>query len=306
MGPMCCLMLQRARRGGLPVAVGIAAFWTGLLTSRADAQTAVPGEPSPPARHGFVLAANVALGGVTAGVLQWRRDGSFLDGFWRGAIGGFGTYGGKVLVTADAPGAGTAGRIVSAVGASVTRNASEGLPTFHRLVVPVGPVRVHWHPATGEIRPSLDVVGTAVLLTRAAGRDGARLHLGHSLASGAPVFSAGDWDETYPWHARHIAGTIVLGGGDGDYDGYDRFIRRVLVHERVHVLQYDQAWILWGDPLEKRALTRIGVPERVARLLDVSMHAPLLLGVRHVLPYGDRPWEREAHLLSGTWRDRGH
>jgi hypothetical protein len=284
--------------------LGMATGASLILAAPLPAQAPVAAEPAPPTRHAYVLAANVALGGLTAGVRQWRNDGSFLDGFWRGAVGGFATYGGKVMVTADAPGAGTAGRIVAAVGASVSRNAAEGLPTFHRLVLPLGPVRLHWQPATGEVRPSVDVVGTVVLAVSVAGRDGARLHLGHSLASAAPVFSARNWNrDDYHWHARHLAGTIVLGGGDAAHDGYDRFRSRLLAHERVHVLQYDQAWILWGDPLEKNVLAAIGVPDGIARVLDLSMHTPLLIGLRHTLSYADRPWELEAHLLSRTWRD---
>jgi hypothetical protein len=55
--------------------------------------------------------------------------------------------------------------------------------------------------------------------------------------------------------------------------------------------------------LEKSVLAAMGVPAGIARLLDVSVHAPLLIGLRHALQYADRPWEAEAHVLSRTWRD---
>jgi hypothetical protein len=265
--------------------------------------TASP-EPTPPARHGTVIAVNMLLGGVTAGLRQWQADGSFLDGFWRGAAGGLGTYAGKVIVTQDFPGAGFAGRSVAAVGASITRNASEGQPTFHRLIIPVGPVRLHWQPGAGTIHPSLDVIGVATLVTNAMNSRDAVLDIDGSLSSGAPVLRARNWTPDWGWHARHEAGAILMGGANADYDGYDTFMRRVLHHERIHVLQYDQAYILWGDPAERAVLEALGAPGLLVRHLDFSMHVPLFLGLKQVLRYDDRPWEREAEHLSGTWRDR--
>ncbi|HSJ05791.1 MAG TPA: hypothetical protein VK936_03745 [Longimicrobiales bacterium] len=297
----------RARRArAIALVAALAASSPAAVPARVAAQTPAPlplHEPQASVSdHAAVLAVNVALAGLTAGVRQWRSGGSFLDGLWRGGLGGAGTYAGKLIVTADAPGAGFAGRAVAAAGASVSRNASDGLPSFHRLVIPAGFVRMHWEPAAGNFHTSIDVTGAGAVVGSYLAGMGASLDMRRTLSSGAPVFMAREWESNWGWHARHVAGTIVLRGDSPDDIRHDRFIARALAHEQVHVIQYDQAWILWSEPVERRALKALGASPLLVRSVDLSLHAGVLLGLNALIPYAARPWEREADILSGTDR----
>src|SRR5688500_10942351 len=91
-----------------------------------------------------VAGANALLSGVTAGVIQELRGGSFSDGFARGALGGVVIYAGKRVAMDRFAGAGLLGREVAAVGTSMVRNAADGVGLLDRVVLPVGPVRVYW------------------------------------------------------------------------------------------------------------------------------------------------------------------
>lgn len=88
------------------------------------------------------------LGGLTAGIVQRLRGGSFSDGFARGAVGGAVAYAGRRIAAERFDGAGLLGRQVGAVGASVVRNASERRPSLERLFFPAGPLHVYWAGAT--------------------------------------------------------------------------------------------------------------------------------------------------------------
>lgn len=236
----------------------------------------------------LVVAGNMALGGLTAGLRQWRGDGSFLDGFWRGALGGAGIYAGKRITVADGFEAGLFGRAIAATGASVTRNASEGRPSFERLVVPIGPVRIRWWPTESVRKTSIDLAAVGTIAWAFLGSTGASIDLGRSLSTGAPVFIA---QETVHWSGLHASGVILLSHSSGSS----------LAHERVHLLQYDQAFILWGEPLERRLLEGLGMPERWVDRFDFSLHGPVVLGLNQWISREHQPWEFEANALAETW-----
>jgi hypothetical protein len=245
--------------------------------------------------HLTILGANALIAGLTGGIRQWRGGGSFGDGFLRGAVGGGVTYAGKVVVAQEAPGAGLLGRGLAATGSSITRNASEARPSLERLILPVGPVRVRTD-ASRDAPPALTLDLVAMLSTAGVMLSGMGSELAwrSTLGSGAPVFHATGWSDDWGWEARHYGGTIVL---RGDGIPSERFMRRALAHERVHLLQYDQAFILWSDPVEIRLLERLGLP--VA--LDLGLHAPLFLGLNLIIPYEHQPWEIEAHFVADTF-----
>lgn len=268
-------------------------------------RTLLPDAAAPSASAGEYITAftvNVAIGGLTAGIRQWRKDGSFLDGLWRGGLGGAGTFAGKLLAASDAPAGGLTGRAIAGAGSSVSRNAADGRPLFHRIVLPVGPVRLHWQPAARRVHASFDAAGFAAFTGSYLTDIGASLDLKRSLASGTPVLMARNWETGWGWHGRHVAGTILLRGDQPHSLDHDRFLKLALAHERVHVLQYDQAYILWSEPVERQVLHRLGAPPLLVRSLDLSLHSAALLGLNLIIPYEDRPWEKEADLLSGTSR----
>lgn len=253
----------------------------------------------------LALGANVALGGLTAGIRQWRsEDGSFWDGLWRGAVGGVGMYAGKRIVASETFGAGLLGRGVAAAGASMTRNASEGKPLFDTLILPVGFVRLHWRPAQRELRSSFDVPNMVAIAGIYASGLGPSLDLRRSIDTGAPVFMARDWDRSTGWHGRHAFGAVLL-RGDSPLNRtaeHQELVTRSMHHERVHVLQYDQAFILWNEPIEKAVHDRLGSPAWL-RSMDLSLYAVGVSGLKSMLPRTWQVWEHEADFFGRTHGD---
>lgn len=253
----------------------------------------------------MALGANMALGGLTAGIRQWRSDhGSFWDGLWRGAVGGVGMYAGKRLATSETFGAGLLGRGVAAAGASMTRNASEGKPLFDTLILPVGFVRLHWRPAQHDLDTSIDVPNVASIAGIYMSGLGPSLDLLRTLDTGAPVFMARDWDRSVGWHGRHAFGAVLLRGDSplARTAEHEALVARSLRHERMHVLQYDQAFILWNEPIEQVVHDRLGSPSWL-RSMDLSLYAVGLAGMKAFLPETWQVWELEADFLGRTAGD---
>src|SRR5437868_1015216 len=94
------------------------------------------------------LSANAAIGGLTAGIFQKVRGGSFKDGFTRGAFGGAIIYTGKWVAAKRISGGGLVGREITAVGTSIVRNASDGVGSLDRLILPVAIGRIYWDRQT--------------------------------------------------------------------------------------------------------------------------------------------------------------
>ncbi|HUF27871.1 MAG TPA: hypothetical protein VMM18_12925 [Gemmatimonadaceae bacterium] len=306
--PRWSLRPRRARRRIAAAGAGILVWlFAGVPTAAAQG---CPGPcPAPDdarfdsRRHLLALGVNMALGGLSAGIRRTHHEESFRDAFWRGALGGAGTYAGKAVAASRFTGAGVIGRSVAAAGASVSRNASEGLPIFDRLSIPLGPVRVHWRPGKGDVHASVDVVTVGVIVGAYVSGIGASLDVGRTLDSGAPVFLARRWQGDWGWQARQIGGVVFLRGDEPADIAHDAFMARALGHERVHVLQHDQVHIVWNEAAERSVLTWLGAPPRLIRSVDFSLYMPIMLGLNALLPYETRPWERESHLLAGTHRD---
>jgi hypothetical protein len=273
-----------------------------LLAPPLSAQICVPNAPCPPPKevpqgdhrgHAETLAINAVLGGATSGLLRHLRGGSFSAGFARGAAGGGVVYAGKRIAVGDAYGAGLLGRQVAAVGASEVWNASAGAPVLHRFVFPVGPFRMY--TGLGE-RPHLRVDAAGLALAAAVAlRSDTRLDLGASVSAAAPVFRA----ETLPGDERtagiHIAGLVLLLEDPGVASGNDR----VFAHERVHVLQHDQAFLSWSAEAETRLLAAPRGRWRALRHVDLGLHLIAWSALNAAVAYDARPWEREAYLLAG-------
>jgi hypothetical protein len=245
------------------------------------------------------LTTNALLGGLTAGVLQELRGGSFKDGFTRGTLGGLFTYSGKRIASRRFGGAGLVGREIAAVGSSVIRNASEGRPMFERLVLPLGPVRLHVSPATRRLDASFDVYGAAWLAWCIAEPE-LKMDAKESLSAGTPTFRtnnkvllAGD-----RLHAGGLAPAgIVLQSHVPAWGSV--MLERILAHERVHVLQEDQILHTWTEPAEQWLLGKLPYGDRIAQRIDLNAGAELM-GVLSPLfrGYSSRPWELEAIFFS--------
>lgn len=247
------------------------------------------------ARYAVSIGANVALGGLTGGIGEGLRGGSFWRGFARGAAGGGLVFAGKQVTAARFAGAGLLGRELAAVGGSVVNNAAAGRPPLSRLVLPVGPLRVYAQPGAAEpLRVKVDLAGV-VGIGYAATRPGAHLDLVESLSAGAPVFEA---DDVVGRRAAHLAGVIMTTRHE-----LAREQRLAVAHERVHMAQYDFAFLAWSQPAEQWVADQDATLRGIYRYVDISANAALFGALNVVVPSRQAPWEQEAHLLSGTDAD---
>lgn len=288
--------------------VALAALLMSLAAPTGAQEITVPRRDETPRwiGHFTVLAGNAAVGALTAGLLQKLRRGSFQDGFTRGALGGSVVYLGKRVAVEHFAGAGLVGREIAAVGTSMVRNASDGLPTVSRLFVPLGPlpVRLDLDLRGGlALRPRLDVTQLAWvswgLLESRLGLDPAE-----SLSSGAPVFRA--------VQRGIISDDEVIGGFAASRSIFlsDPAVvgivspGHLLAHERVHVLQQDFVLTAWSEPLTGAVLGRFGAGRRMERYVAWDALDWVLGTVRNLFftPETERrfPVELEARFLSAS------
>ncbi len=237
------------------------------------------------------LSVNALLGGLTGGVFQEVRGGSFLDGFTRGSLGGSVVYAGKRLGVESFPGAGLLGRQIAAVGSSVVRNAADGRPNLVTVVLPLGPLQVQFSPTGLEpTRVSLDLADTYWILY---GFLSPRLSFrpGWSLSGGAPVFEARD--------ARLAPGGDGVNGlTTGGVIFLSTSRRRALPHEQVHVIQFDFVSRAWTGRLDEWLMDRLPVGGlRSSVQADVSFPAFLWSSSRLLGPEVLEPLEVEARFL---------
>jgi len=249
------------------------------------------------------LGVNALLGGLTGGAMQMARGGSFQDGFARGSLGGGLIYGGKRIAVERFAGAGLLGREVAAVGASVVRNASEGRPGLERLVLPLGPVRLHVRNDGGpRLRAKLDLM-TLLATGYAVAAPELEWDADASLSAGAPVFrvedrllrGTGGEDDPEEIGAAGItrAGAVYL----SDFPGLE--FEENFAHERVHVIQHDAFFWTWTSPAEEWALGLLPGGEALGRHLDLNLSPLVTRGLALAFKrYEDRPWELEAEFLA--------
>jgi hypothetical protein len=249
--------------------------------------------------HAAAAGANALLGGLTAGGLQKLRGGSFQDGFTRGLLGGAVVYAGKRVAAERFDGAGLLGREIAAVGASAVRNAGEGRPTLERITLPLGAVRVDVRTgAHSGVGARLDA--HAALWTLYGVLDPQlSFDAGASLSSGAAVFRAPDPRLHLAGQAglgMAFPGTIFLGHIHPDPSGR---MPETFAHERIHVIQYDQVFLFWDEPLQRAVAPRLPGVRTIHSVadLDVVFTGVAVLGAL-LLPYPHRPWEAEAILLT--------
>lgn len=271
----------------------------GALAQREPAQEPLPAERTSSltgrerAAH---LAINGALGGFSAAMFALARG----KNPWRAALVGFGggvTMGaGKQIAGQRFDGAGLLGRQVAALGTSFVRSASEDTMV---VIVPVGPMTLEVRPsAVDRVRPRVNVVAATTMLYYII-RDDTRLDVGATVSAGAPVFRFPT--ETVSTRdgiifGRMDFGTIVLGAKPSVLDEQRRM---TLPHESIHVVQYDFLEQALSLPLERGILRKLGVRTGFLRHVDLGAISMMLAGVLQMhMDYEDRPWEREAVILT--------
>jgi hypothetical protein len=266
----------------------------------ARAQCAACDDHGPRGRgEAVALGVNALLGGATAGARAWARGGSFPGGFARGAAGGALVYAGKRVAAEPFDGAGALGRPLAAVGSSVVYNAGAGRGMLSRVMLPVGPLHLYLEPrGRAPVRVKLDAAAV-IAATYAASRPGSRLDAGKSLSSAAIVFRRRGAANGRV-QGEQAAGVLTVLHPDfsGEIDTVQ--IRRITAHERVHALQYDQGFLLWGAPIEAWVAEQSPAVRAIHRYVDFGFNVPVQHAVGLVIPYTSRPWEREAYFLSRT------
>ncbi|MGQ0562544.1 MAG: hypothetical protein ACT443_11800 [Gemmatimonadota bacterium] len=269
--------------------------------AHAQSDTLVYSAPAPRWVGQFtVLSANAVLGGLTAGLFQELRGGSFKDGFTRGALGGAAIYAGKRVAAQRFSGAGLLGRELAAVGASVVRNASDGIGSFDRLILPAGFTRIYWNRAEGAVTVKLDVA-TAAFTAYGVLEDELAFDARASFSGGAPVFRTDNEIITFGTGEQHAAGVsragVVLRAFVEPWG--EEFLDRALAHELVHVVQDDQLFITLNDHLDDWAFAQLGPAKRLSRYIDLNISSEVLvLLARWIDDHADRPWEMEAIYLT--------
>ena len=154
-------------------------------------------------------------------------------------------------------------------------------------------------------------VATVVVIAYAALQPNDRFDLSESVSSGAVVFrryvSAGQ----VPWEGVQVAGVVQIRHApyekdDGVTVAQDvrDFLAGVTAHERVHVLQYDQSFLLWSAPAEDAVLDRSRAGRALHRNFDLGVGVALWASMNAAIPSDDRPWEREAYFISRTFPEQ--
>lgn len=242
------------------------------------------------------LAINGALGSFSAAMVALAKG----KDPWRAALQGFGggiaLGAGKQIAGNRFDGAGLLGRHVAAFGTSLVRSATEDTLV---LLVPVGPVTMEIRPrAVDRVRPRVNVVSAGTLMYYII-RDDTRIDWSATLSSGAPVFRFPT--ETVSTRdgiifGRMDFGTILLGARPPIMD-FQRHL--TLPHESIHIAQYDFLDHALALPPERAILRKLGVGEGFLRHIDLGVVSMLLAGMLQMhMDYDDRPWEREAVILT--------
>lgn len=274
----------------LIVPVGAAAQSPGLV----DGQTGPSGGWTEDVVY---TAANALLSGVVAGLFRaFSDDGSFGEGFRAGAAGGVVTYGGKLLAAQRFGGAGLLGRQVASVGGSLVSNARDGRGAFDRLTFQLGLGRLYWDRVGSRVAFRPDVV-TLYYTALGVASSGVELDGFRTLSAGTPVFVTRPGSTALDDNAagRAYGGVIVM-----DVNATIG-LADVAAHERVHVLQYDQQFSLWGEAAERGLLSLFG-----PGVADVLGRADLSIGLLPFVPFidsvshDDNPFELEAAHLTGA------
>lgn len=270
-----------------------------MQLSRVACPGADASEPRTWSNHLTAFGANVLIGGLTGGVVQELRGGSFRDGFVRGALGGTTIYAGKRIAAQRFDGAGLLGRQVAAVGTSMVRNAAAGRGSFSRLMLPVGPVRLYVEPgAARPLQPKLDLAGL-VFLGYGVFNDDLHFDTRRSLSAGMPVFRTEDRPIDWLADGTELEG-LATAGVVFLADFWSKAERdHTFAHERIHVLQTDFVLGAWTDPVEDWVLGHFAAGRAIARWVDINLATNLLSLLGSPFDHDQRPWEAEADFMAG-------
>jgi hypothetical protein len=288
-----------------PVALlGVAGLAALMPLAEAVAQQQPTQEPLPEQVLGHLsggervahLAVNGALGGFSAAMFALARGKNPWRAALKGVGGGVVMGAGKQVAGKRFDGSGLIGRQLASLGTSVVRSASEDTTV---VILPLGPMTFEIRPsAVDRVRPRVNLVAATTLAYYVIRAD-TRVDLGATFSAGAPVFRFPT--ETVSTRdgiifGRMDFGTIVLGATPTILDTQRRM---TLPHESIHIVQYDFLEQALSLPPERAILRKLGVGEGFLRHVDIGAISVMLAGVLQMhMDYEDRPWEREAVILT--------
>jgi hypothetical protein len=240
-----------------------------------------------------LLAVNVALGGLTAGVWRVVTRKPLVAGVVRGSAAGAIVYVGKKMIAEETPLGWWAGRQIAAIASSEVANAAEGLPILQHVVLPVGPIRVHFdRHAARKVMPRLDALQSIAIVAFAL-HPATRFSAKESFATGAVVFV----NESSKFDGYHAAGVISL--NDVLTGAFLLQCKRtILSHELIHSVQYDFTFTAWSDATQAAISRRVGTVAFITRFMDFNLTLPAPYVANRLIDYDDRPWEIEAYSLT--------
>jgi hypothetical protein len=251
-------------------------------------------QPVPPrtASDAKLLAVNVALGGLTAGVWRVVTRKPLIGGLVRGAAAGAVVYAGKKIIAEETPLAWWGGRQIASIASSEVVNAAESLPILQRVVLPVGPIRIHFDRlASHKVMPRLDALQSIAIVAFAI-HPATRFSAKESFALGAVVFV----NESHKFDGYHVAGVISL--TEALTSGFLVACKRsILSHELIHAAQYDFTFTAWSDATQTAISRRVASAAFITRFIDVNLTLPLPYAINRLMEYSDRPWEIEGYSL---------
>ena len=231
--------------------------------------------------HVRYLALNVAIG-TTASVARAVVAGTPIrTALTRGLLGGSLMSTGMELIGTESPSTRFAGLQLTAIGASVTRNAADRVPLFSDVTLPIYPLYVRVRPrSSAPITARLSVTSAAHLASLLSGGRKPSLDWSATMATGAPVLRSPRWrlpSTSCPppcegSFAQHNAGVILYSASAGtDYD-----LRRTLAHESLHLAQQTRDALLDAVPASDAAFDHLGTRGRsISRFLVVDFLMPL-------------------------------
>ena len=234
-----------------------------------------------PAAHRRYLALNVAIG-VTASVARAVASGAPLRAaLAKGLLGGSLISGGMELIGTESRAARFAGLQLTAVGASVARDADVDGPLLADITLPIYPFYVRVRPQSPHpVTARLSVMSAAHLATVLTSGSHPRVDWRETLVTGAPILRSPQWrlpSTSCPppcagSFAQHNAGLVIYSASAGtDYD-----LQRTLAHESVHLAQQTRDAVLAAIPASDAALERFGPGGRaLSRFVVVDVVMPL-------------------------------
>ena len=239
-----------------------------------------------------IFAVNVALGGVTAGVWRVLTRKPLVAGVVRGAAAGAVVYAGKKIIAEETPLAWWGGRQIAAIASSEISNAAENLPILQRVVLPLGPVRIHLDRlASHKVMPRLDALQSIAIVLFAI-HPATRFSAKESFATGEIIFI----NENDRFDGYHVAGVISL--SEVLTSAFLSACKRsILSHELIHAAQYDFTFTAWSDATQGAISRRLPAAASITRFIDVNLTLPMPYVTNKILKYGDRPWEIEAYSI---------